>query len=72
MTGDPLFSLRHTDALAAELHREVPLTHLPWMLVQLLVALVKPPVLVAGLAGASLAVRLRRRGARGARPPSRC
>ena len=33
VTGDPLFSLRHTDALAAELHREVPLTHLPWMLV---------------------------------------
>jgi hypothetical protein len=59
-TGDPLFSLRHTDALAAELHREVPLTHLPWMLVQLLVALVKPPVLFAGLVGAWLAVRFRR------------
>jgi hypothetical protein len=53
--GDPMFSLRHTDALAAELHREVPLTHLPSMLVQLLVALVKPPVLAAGLAGAWLA-----------------
>jgi hypothetical protein len=59
--GDPMFSLRHTDALAAELHREVPLTHLPSMLVQLLVALVKPPVLAAGLAGAWLAVRFRRR-----------
>jgi hypothetical protein len=59
--GDPLFSLRHTDALAAELHREVPLTHLPSMLVQLLVALVKPPVLAAGLAGAWLVVRFRRR-----------
>jgi hypothetical protein len=61
-TGDQLFSLRHTDALAAELHREVPLTHLPSMLVQLLVAVVKPPVLAAGLAGAWLAVRFRRRG----------
>ena len=61
VTGDPLFSLRHTDALAAELHREVPLTHLPWQLVTLLVALVKPPVLFAGFAGACLAVLFRRR-----------
>jgi hypothetical protein len=60
VTGDPLFSLRHTDALAAELHREVPLTDLPRMLVQLLVALVKPPVLFAGLIGAYLAFRFRR------------
>jgi hypothetical protein len=61
VTGDPLFSLRHTDALAAELHREVPLTHLPWQLVTLLVALVKPPVLFAGVVGGYLAFRFRRR-----------
>ena len=70
VTGDPLLSLRHTDALAAELHREVPLTHLPWQLVTLLVALVKPPVLFAGFVGTYLAYRFRRRALGRCRAPS--
>ena len=29
VTGDPLFSIHHTDALAAELQREIPLSEIP-------------------------------------------
>ncbi len=60
LTGDPLFSIHHTDALAQELGRERPLVELPWLMSVLLVEIVKPPVLLAGLAGAILAWRLRR------------
>ena len=61
VTGSPVFSLTHTDALALELQRERPLSELPVLFVRLLEEVVKLPVLLAGLAGAAVAVRLRRR-----------
>jgi hypothetical protein len=61
VTGDPAFSIRHTDALATELHREKPLAELPAVMVDLLAEIVKLPVLAAGLAGVALAAALRRR-----------
>jgi len=59
VTGDPLFSIHHTDALAEELVRERPLADLPWLMVKLLAEILKWPLLVLALAGAALAWRLR-------------
>lgn len=59
VTGDPLFSIRHTDALAAELQRDVPLGEVPQMTVTLLVEILKLPVLALALAGVALAWRAR-------------
>jgi hypothetical protein len=61
VTGDALFSIRHTDALAAELGREQPLPQIPGSMVALLVSVVKLPVIAAALCGAALAVVLKRR-----------
>jgi hypothetical protein len=55
VTGDPLFSLHHTDALAAELGRERPLLEIPTTGLSLLIEIVKLPVLAMGLVGAVLA-----------------
>jgi hypothetical protein len=60
VTGHPLFSLQHTDSLALELQRERPLGELPGLMLHLLQEVVKLPVLLAGAAGAVLAIRLRR------------
>lgn len=59
VTGDPLFSFHHTDALAAELGRERATLELPWLMVRLLAEVLKPPLLVAGLVGVGAAVVLR-------------
>ena len=61
VTGDPLFSLLHTDGLALELQRERPLSTLPWLSVRLLAEILKWPVLALGVAGLGLAA-WRRRG----------
>lgn len=61
VTGQPLFSLTHTDALALELQRERPLPELPGLMVRLLEEVVKLPVLLLAVAGAVAAVRLRRK-----------
>ena len=61
VTGDPLFSLHHTDALATELGRERPLLELPGVMLSLLTEIVKLPVLGMAAAGALLAIRLRNR-----------
>jgi hypothetical protein len=61
VTGAPLFSLQHTDALALELQRERPLTELPSLALHLLVEIVKLPVLLAAIAGGAAALALRRR-----------
>ena len=60
VTGDPLFSLLHTDGLALELQRERPLETLPWLSVRLLAEILKWPVLVLGVAGLALAAWRRR------------
>jgi hypothetical protein len=56
VTGDPLFSLLHTDGLALELQRERPLSSLPWLSVRLLAEVLKWPVLVLGVTGIGVAV----------------
>ena len=61
VTGDPMFSLHHTDALAAELGRERPLLELPRIGLSLLTEIVKLPVLAMGMVGAVLAARQRAR-----------
>jgi hypothetical protein len=61
MTGQPLFSLTHTDALALELQRERPLGELPALMVKLLEEVVKAPVLYGAGVGALAALALRRR-----------
>ena len=61
VTGDPLFSLHHTDTLATELRREKPIGELPWQLVNLLEEVVKAPVLAVAAAGAALAAATRPR-----------
>jgi hypothetical protein len=60
VTGDPLFSLLHTDGLALELQRERPLETLPWLSVRLLAEILKWPVLVLGVGGVGLAAWRRR------------
>ncbi len=59
VTGDPLFSIHHTDALAQELVRQRPLADLPWLMVKLLAEILKWPLLALALAGVALAWRLR-------------
>jgi len=61
VTGDPLFSLHHTDTLATELQRDRGTFGLPWLMVRLLSEVLKPPLLAAGAGGIALAVVLRRR-----------
>lgn len=60
VTGDPLFSLLHTDGLALELQRERPLETLPWLMVRLLAEILKWPVLLTGAAGLLVALSRRR------------
>ena len=64
VTGDPLFSLLHTDGLALELQRERPLSSLPWLSVRLLAEILKWPVLVLGTGGLALALWRGRRDLR--------
>ena len=61
VTGDPLFSIHHTDALAAELQREIPYSQIPRMSLSLLTEILKVPLLVLAGVGIVLAVRDRRR-----------
>ena len=61
VTGDPLFSIHHTDALAAELQREIPYSEIPGMSLSLLTEILKVPLLVLAGIGIVLAVRDRRR-----------
>ena len=61
VTGDPLFSIHHTDALAAELQREIPYVRIPGMAVELLAEIVKAPLLLLAAVGVVLAVRDRTR-----------
>jgi len=60
VTGDPLFSLLHTDGLALELQRERPIETLPWLSVKLLAEILKWPVLALAVAGLGLALWRRR------------
>ena len=61
VTGDPLFSIHHTDALAAELQRDIPLHSLPGMTLELLTEILKAPLMLLAAVGIVLAVRDRRR-----------
>ena len=61
LTGNPLFSLQHTDALALELQRERPLQDLPWLTLRQLEEIVKLPVLLAAGGGIVAAIAMRRR-----------
>jgi hypothetical protein len=61
VTGDPLFSFHHTDALAAELRRDRGTLELPWLMVRLLSEVLKPPLMVAAVGGIAAAVALRNR-----------
>ena len=60
VTGDPLFSLLHTDGLALELQRQRPLETLPWLSVRLMAEILKWPVLALAVLGLVLALRQRR------------
>ncbi|MEA2381067.1 MAG: hypothetical protein QOH72_1038, partial [Solirubrobacteraceae bacterium] len=66
-TGDPLFSLHATSDLADELNRNRGLRDVPGSFVSFVVDAARPPVALAALAGAVLAVRLR--GARALHVP---
>ncbi|MDA0174119.1 hypothetical protein OJ998_33765 [Solirubrobacter taibaiensis] len=57
VTGNPLFSIQHTDALAAELQREVPYGEIPRMTASLLVEVLKLPVLLLAVVGVLVALR---------------
>jgi hypothetical protein len=59
VTGDPLFSLHSTSDLADELNRNRGLSSVPGSFVSFLTDTARPPVAVAGLAGAILLWRLR-------------
>jgi hypothetical protein len=59
VTGDPLFSLHATSDLADELNRNRGLSDVPGSFVSFVVDAARPPVALAALAGAVLAVRLR-------------
>jgi hypothetical protein len=61
VTGNPLFSLMHTDGLAVEVQRGRALSELPWLGTRLLAGIVKWPVLGLAVAGIVLAVVVRRR-----------
>lgn len=58
LTGSPIFSLTYTSGSAAALGHRVPLTYLPESIFKLLSSLTKPPVLLAGVVGLGLALRL--------------
>ena len=57
VTGNPLFSMQHTDALAAELQREIPLSRVPYQTLYLLAEILKWPLMILAAAGAVLAIR---------------
>jgi hypothetical protein len=59
VTGDPLFSLHATSDLADELGRERGVARVPRAFATFLADTARPPVALAGLAGAVLAWRLR-------------
>jgi hypothetical protein len=61
VTGNPLFSVTHTDSLAVEVQRGRALSELPWLGTRLLAGIVKWPVLALSVAGIVLAVVTRRR-----------
>ncbi len=61
LTGDPLFSLHATSALAEELGRERGIAHVPTRFVSFLADTARPPVFGAALLGAGLAFRSRDR-----------
>jgi len=56
VTGDPLFSLHYTSSSAEELGRQLPLSQLPSAMPEFFANLVKPPVLVAAVAGLAVAL----------------
>jgi hypothetical protein len=59
VTGDFLYSLHATNALASDLGRERGIVHVPRAFVSFLADTARPPVFVAGLAGLVLAWRRR-------------
>ena len=61
ITGDPLYSLNATSALAAELGRERGIANVPGNFVAFLADTARPPVFAAALLGAVLAYRARGR-----------
>lgn len=61
ITGDPLYSLHATSALAGDLGRERGIANVPRSFVAFLADTARPPVFAAALLGAVLAVRARRR-----------
>jgi len=58
VTGDPMFSLTHTNSLADELGRQKGLAQVPGATVHFLVNLDKLPVLAAAIAGLAIAIVL--------------
>ncbi len=58
VTGDPLHSLTSTSDLAEDLGRERGLANAPWAFASFLADVARPPVALAGAAGAVVAVRL--------------
>ena len=58
VTGDPLYSQNATSETVAQLDRGEELAELPGALAVSMTELVKPPVILAGLAGIALAVAL--------------
>jgi len=61
ITGDPLYSLNATSALAEELGRERGIANVPANFVSFLADTARPPVFAAGLLGAVVAYRARDR-----------
>ena len=61
ITGDPLYSLNATSALAEELGRERGIANVPGNFVAFLADTARPPVFAAALLGAVLAFRARAR-----------
>ena len=55
VTGDPLYSLHATSGLADELHRERGIRHVPGSFVSFLADALRPPVVLAAVAGLALA-----------------
>jgi hypothetical protein len=63
VTGNPGFSLRHTNSLAADLNRQRPASEAPSLLLHYLERLVKWPVLMGAVLGIALALAFARRRA---------
>jgi hypothetical protein len=63
VTGDALFSLRHTSALANDLQRTRPASQAPSFAIHSLTSTLKWPVLLGALLGVALALRYARRRA---------